>query len=46
VACDASSKGIGAISSHRLPDSTEKPIRFPSRTLNVSEMKYSQINIE
>ena len=46
VACDASDFGIGAVLSHKMPDSTEKPVGFVSRTLNESEKKYSQIEKE
>ena len=36
VACDASPCGVGAVLSHLMPDRSEKPIIFASRTLSKS----------
>ncbi|UYV80793.1 K02A2.6-like [Cordylochernes scorpioides] len=45
LSCDASQVGIGATLSH-LKDGEERPVCIISRTLNVHERKYSQVERE
>ena len=42
----ASSYGIGAVMSHEMPNKTERPIAYTSKTLTSEERNYSQVEKE
>jgi hypothetical protein len=46
LATDAGPNGVGVVLSHILPDGSERPIAYASRTLRGSEKNYSQLDKE
>ena len=46
LSVDAPAYGVGAILAHKMPNGSERPVAFASRTLSCSEKNYSQIEKE
>lgn len=46
LACEASNYEVGSVFSHEMPDETERPIGYASRSLNLAERNYLTIEKE
>ncbi|XP_054279081.1 uncharacterized protein K02A2.6-like [Macrosteles quadrilineatus] len=46
VECDACEQGVGAVLLHLMPDGTERPVMYASRTLTEAEKRYATVDKE